>query len=413
MFKRAVAHLSAHAGHSKPPCSVLSMCALNQHRRRVQSCKQRALAQRARARSPQTHQAAAIHKTQRGSRHLTIGHLVERVVVRIARSSLPVEELELVAPLADHCYAHAVRALPPAQTTLLRSCQLSDSSRCFVRPAGFGVHWSSCRRFATMAEPSGGSRARATRCSAASSGTMYRVASGATSIVSFAWDIRTRDARRLGQMTVTSFAWDRCKKDRNDSFYNLPPPNSLNRRGVAILTLHPRPGVGSLGAHVGRLSSRCDAAALGADRAGHLRARRYYYSLISPSAFMPYYSGRPPGHGHRRCACAGGSRLTPGGGQVMPRARGLLGVLGAAPPAICRRESVPRRVWEPLQAPLRPRASPQAPPTPVEELPRARQVIRVPRRPRNGQGAATRCLWLAQMAGPGRPEGWLQTFSLF
>lgn len=41
---------------------------------------------------------------------------------------------------------------------------------------------------------------------------------------------------RLGQMTVTSFAWDRCKKDRNDSFYNLPPPNSLNRGGVAILT---------------------------------------------------------------------------------------------------------------------------------------------------------------------------------
>ena len=30
-------------------------------------------------------------------------------------------------------------------------------------------------------------------------------------------------------------AWDRCKKDRKDSFYNLPPPNSLNRRGVAIL----------------------------------------------------------------------------------------------------------------------------------------------------------------------------------
>ena len=163
---------------------------------------------RTRARSPQTHQAAAIRKTQRGSRHLTIGHLVERVVVRIARSSLPVEELELVAPLADHCYAHAVRALPPAQTTLLRSCQLSDSSRCFVRPAGFGVHWSSCRRFATMAEPSGGSRARATRCSAASSGTMYRRPSrsspaAASDWAGFALDTR-RGARRLrlrfGQM---------------------------------------------------------------------------------------------------------------------------------------------------------------------------------------------------------------------
>ena len=199
---------------------------------------------RTRARSPQTHQAAAIRKTQRGSRHLTIGHLVERVVVRIARSSLPVEELELVAPLADHCYAHAVRALPPAQTTLLRSCQLSDSSRCFVRPAGFGVHWSSCRRFATMAEPSGGSRARATRCSAASSGTDAvrgdqadhrppRLRIGLAS----PW---TRGAARGGY----GFALDRCKKSRKDSFYNLPPPNSLNRGGVAILTWnYPTPAV--------------------------------------------------------------------------------------------------------------------------------------------------------------------------
>ena len=104
---------------------------------------------------------------------------------------------------------------------------------------------------------------------------------------------------------------------------------------LTLPSLHPCPGVGSLGAHVGPLSSRCDAAALGADRAGHLRPRRYYCSLTLPSAFTPYYSGRPPGHGHRRCACAGGSRLTPGGGQVMPRARGLqLGVLGAAPLAI-------------------------------------------------------------------------------
>ena len=51
-------------------------------------------------------------------------------------------------------------------------------------------------------------------------------------------------------------------------------------------TLHPRPGVGSLGAHVGPLSSRCDAAALGADQAGHLRPRRYYYSLTLPSPYI-------------------------------------------------------------------------------------------------------------------------------
>ena len=55
-------------------------------------------------------------------------------------------------------------------------------------------------------------------------------------------------------------------------------------------------------------------------------------------------SGRPPGRMVSAGACAGGSRLTPGGGQVMPRARRPLGVLGAGPPAISRRESLPRRV---------------------------------------------------------------------
>jgi hypothetical protein len=43
--------------------------------------------------------------------------------------------------------------------------------------------------------------------------------------------------------------------------------------------------------------------------------------------------------------CAGGSRLTPGGGQVMPHARGLLGVLWAARLAISHRASLPRRRW--------------------------------------------------------------------
>ena len=42
-------------------------------------------------------------------------------------------------------------------------------------------------------------------------------------------------------------------------------------------------------------------------------------------------------------ASAGGSRLTPGGGQAIPRARRPLGVLGAAPPAISHRASLPRR----------------------------------------------------------------------
>ena len=170
-------------------------------------------------------------------------------------------------------------------------------------------------------------------------------------------------------------------------------------------TLHPRPGVGSLGAHVGTLSLRCDAAALGADQAGRLRPHRYYSSLISPSAFMPYYSGRPPGHGHRRCACAGGSRLTPGGGQVMPRARGLLGVLGAAPPAIPA-ANPSRGVFG---SRLKPRCDPARRPRPrprrLKSCPGLRRVRKVPRRLRNGQGAATRCL---RLAGPGRPEGWLE-----
>ena len=106
------------------------------------------------------------------------------------------------------------------------------------------------------------------------------------------------------------------------------------------------------------------------------------------------YSGRPPGRKVPAGASAGGSRLTPGGGQVMPHARRLLGVLGDAPPAISRLKSVPRRVRGPPWPHCDPAASPQAPPTPAEVLPRARRVTKVPsrRRPRNGQGGATRCL---------------------
>ena len=85
---------------------------------------------------------------------------------------------------------------------------------------------------------------------------------------------------------------------------------------------------------------------------------------------------------------------------MIPRARRPLGVLGAAPPAICRRESVPRRVWEPLQAPLRPRASPQAPPTPVEELPRAKASQKSAQAPKEWPGGGDK----VPLAGPnGRP----------
>ena len=85
----------------------------------------------------------------------------------------------------------------------------------------------------------------------------------------------------------------------------------------------------------------------------------------------------------------------------MPRARGLLGVLGAAPPAICRRESVPRRAREPPQAPLRPRASPQAPPTPVEELPRAKASQKSAQAPKEWPGGGDK---VPPVGRPGPPR---------
>ena len=41
-------------------------------------------------------------------------------------------------------------------------------------------------------------------------------------------------------------------------------------------------------------------------------------------------SAQPPGRKVPAGACAGGSRLTPGGGQVMPRSRRLLDALSAS-----------------------------------------------------------------------------------
>ena len=109
-------------------------------------------------------------------------------------------------------------------------------------------------------------------------------------------------------------------------------------------TLHCARRCRLLGARVGALSSRCDAAASGAQRAGLLRARRGYLVAWLVSASAARCSGQPPGRMVPAGASAGGSRLTPGGGQVIPRARRPLGVLGAAPPAIARRASLPRRV---------------------------------------------------------------------
>ena len=55
------------------------------------------------------------------------------------------------------------------------------------------------------------------------------------------------------------------------------------------------------------------------------------------------YSGRPPGRTVTLTLTQTRSRRTLGCGQVMPRARGLLGVLWAARLAISHRASLPRR----------------------------------------------------------------------
>ena len=82
-----------------------------------------------------------------------------------------------------------------------------------------------------------------------------------------------------------------------------------------------------LGASVGAISSLCDAAVSGAHRARLLCARRGYLvgrsrSAALLAALLWSTSGPKVSAG----ACAGGSRLTPGGGQAIPRARLPLGV---------------------------------------------------------------------------------------
>ena len=112
---------------------------------------------------------------------------------------------------------------------------------------------------------------------------------------------------------------------------------------LTLTSLHCARRCRLLGARVGALSSRCDAAASGAQRAGLLRARRGYLVawLVSASAARLLWSTSGPKV--PAGASAGGSRLTPGGGQAIPRARPLLGVRWAAPAAIARRASLPRR----------------------------------------------------------------------
>ena len=70
------------------------------------------------------------------------------------------------------------------------------------------------------------------------------------------------------------------------------------------LTLHCARRCRAVGEPVGALSSRCDAAALGADQARLRRARRDYFGVRFPRAAARGYFGQPPG----RKVLAGASR---------------------------------------------------------------------------------------------------------
>ena len=67
-----------------------------------------------------------------------------------------------------------------------------------------------------------------------------------------------------------------------------------------------------LGALVGALSSRCDAAALAAGWAGWFRPRRYLFASCSPCAAAALLCSSTSGRKVSAGACAGGSRQTPG-----------------------------------------------------------------------------------------------------
>ena len=98
-------------------------------------------------------------------------------------------------------------------------------------------------------------------------------------------------------------------------------------RTLTLTSLHCARRCRLLGASVGAISSLCDATVSGAHRARLLCARRGYLvgrsrSAALLAALLWSTSGPKVSAG----ACAGGSRLTPGGGQAIPRARLPLGV---------------------------------------------------------------------------------------
>eukprot|EP00964_Phaeocystis_antarctica_P023292 scaffold13037_cov63-Phaeocystis_antarctica.AAC.1 len=91
----------------------------------------------------------------------------------------------------------------------------------------------------------------------------------------------------------------------------------------------------------------------------------------------------------------------------MPRARRPPGVPWAALASISRRDPLPRRRWEPPHAPLRPRASPQAPPTPVHELPRPTELPLEPSPPSGRRGFASKWVGSRLPRVPAKqPKSW-------
>ena len=204
MFERAVAHLSAPAGHSKPPCSVLSMCALNQH----------------------SNASGSELQWQRALAHASVLAAVRvrvrvRVKVTVCSNHRGVERCELTNVLCTALRVHhrasrsrirmvlyvkggdpglgARARVESTITGLMASKPEVWSSASDLRHRADELPWRPHGRGTWATGTALSLRARATRCSAASSGTMYRVASGATSIVS-----------SLGTSgPATGFAWDK------------------------------------------------------------------------------------------------------------------------------------------------------------------------------------------------------------
>ena len=170
-------------------------------------------------------------------------------------------------------------------------------------------------------------------------------------------------------------------------------PHALSRRTSASAAkpshciLHCARRCRLLGASVGALNARCDASAPGAHRAGLLRARRGYLvaSLVSASAAQLLWSTSGPKGPRRRFRRrvpanpgrrAGDSAREAAAGRAWRRATGDL------PPRL------PPEAWfgTSPQAPFRPRASPQAPLTPVHELPLCPELPLEPPTPAWAQG---------------------------